>query len=98
MHLHSQHNQPLTWNDFVHRITQTFLSIDDTRQARDALEQLTQEGSVTNYIAKFTHLLFRIGDISESETYYTFRKGLKKHVKIKMDDLGIQFVQGANSL
>jgi len=98
MHLHSQHAQPRYWNVFVLDITETFLSINDTRQARDSLERLTQTGSVSDYIAKFTHLLFRIGDISESETYYTFKKGLKHHVKIKMDDLDIQYNPGDDSL
>src|SRR5947199_4772383 len=98
MLLHSQHAQATYWYLFIQDITETFLSIDDTRQARDSLEQLTQTGSVSDYITKFTHLLFRIGDILESETYYTFKKGLKHHVKIKMDDLDIQYNPGGNSL
>ena len=92
------HQQPITWLEFERAITTQFKSFNASLRARDKLFTLKQTTSVTEYIGGFNELIFQIEDLSESETFYQFKKGFKAAVLLKMDDLNIRYVDGGNSL
>jgi len=77
--------QPRRWDQFKILIEEQFYTINDDRKARDALRNLKQTTSVTNYIADFTNLTLRIKDMSDADIYYEFMTGLKREVREEME-------------
>jgi hypothetical protein len=62
------------------------------------LDNLKQTGSVTAYIGEFDALAYQVIDLSPSETFYMFKKGLKKPIIAKMDEMGINYEGHGGSL
>jgi Retrotransposon gag protein len=98
MMLTREHRTLTNWQQFEYNITNQFQSFNASLRARDQLYSLKQIGSVTDYIGKYNTLIYQIDDLSESETFYQFKKGLKPAVLIKMDEINIPFQEGLNSL
>ena len=66
--------------------------------ARNKLFALKQTKSVSDYIGEFNSLVYQIDDLSDSEAFYQFKKGLKPNILLKMDKLHVHFAEDANSL
>ena len=54
---------------------------DDENKDEDAFHDLTQTGSVADYVTAFEDLRLRLTDVSEAEAIRKFQGGLKNHVK-----------------
>ncbi|MFQ6638294.1 hypothetical protein Gotur_015676, partial [Gossypium turneri] len=50
-------------------------------KARAKVWQLTQRGTVRQYVREFSELMLQISDLSEKETFFSFKDGLKLWAK-----------------
>lgn len=51
------------------------------KKVRDKLRQLSQQGTVREYVKKFNELTFQISNLDEEEAFFFFIDGLKPQVK-----------------
>ena len=87
MALSRENRTPRHWVQFEQEVTKQFQSFNASLQARNQLYTLRQIGSVADYISRFSNLVYQIEDLSESEAFYQFKKGLKPAIIAKMDEI-----------
>lgn len=72
-----------SWDEFCKDLKKSFYPIDHERKTMDAIEKLSQKGSVAKYVEKFEHLRSQIQDVPVELWKRYFIKGLSHSVKIE---------------
>ena len=67
--------------EFREEFIRTFEPTTDAELARQNLEGFKQTGKVASYVTRFRELVGVIRDMSDSEKYRAFMKGLKPHIR-----------------
>jgi hypothetical protein len=73
---------PATWEEFVAAITHRFGQQVNRMMARDQLANLSQKGTVRDYVQQFQHIAITIPDLGRAERIAYFRRGLKTQVRV----------------
>lgn len=75
-----------TWADFCAAMRKQYLSVLHLQRARDRLASLTQTSSVRKYTQSFSAVCLEIGDdLSESEKFDRFKRGLKPRMRQELE-------------
>ncbi|XP_040948667.1 uncharacterized protein [Gossypium hirsutum] len=78
-----------TWEEFQGELKKQFYPQHAEKEARAKLRQLTQQGTVRDYVREFSELMLQISDLNEKETFYMFEDGLRMWAKQELRRLGI---------
>lgn len=66
-----------TWDNFKQELKSQFLPGNTSWQAREAMKNLKQTGSVKDYVKEFCALLLNVRNMSEDDKLFNFESGLK---------------------
>ena len=78
----------VTWTAFANCLKDVFTPIPEKERARSRLYDLKQTGSVQAYTALFREVTFVLDDLSPSEAFSLYKRGLKPKV---WSDIRLQF-------
>ena len=79
-----------TWKDFQSELKKHFYPKNADEEARDRLYQLKHEGSIREYVKRFSELKLLIKDLSKSEGLYLFKSGLQRWARMELKRMGVQ--------
>jgi hypothetical protein len=75
----------ITWQMFHTGLTGMFKPVNSKKVARDRLAALQQTHSVVKYNFDFQQLCLQIDDINEAEKLDKYVRGLKQHIRVKVE-------------
>jgi Retrotransposon gag protein/Zinc knuckle len=73
------------WTEFRQEIRLQFLPLNTVKAARDKIASLQQITSVQDYVNRFRPLAMKIPNFSEEEKVDRFVRGLKPHIRTKIE-------------
>jgi hypothetical protein len=79
-----------TWEALKQELKEQFLPSNSSWVARDALAKLKHDGSVREYVKKFSSLMLDVTDMSETDKLYTFLKGLQSWAQLELRRQGVR--------
>ncbi|KAL1074424.1 hypothetical protein V6Z11_D11G288400 [Gossypium hirsutum] len=79
-----------TWKEFQDEFKAQFYPEYAEDEARAKLHQLTQRGTVREYVREFSELMLQISDLSEKEAFFSFTDGLKPWAKQELQRRGVR--------
>ena len=74
----------LTWTDFATRLRKYLQPADQARLLKFKLKDLTQIGSITNYVSEFLEIVLQLPDATEDEKLDSFIWGLNARTKCEV--------------
>ena len=75
-----------TWRELRPLLLEEYQSTTMTRDAREALDALTQTGTVAQYCSQFRRIIMLLPDLPDAEMQYQFRKKLCSGMKNKISE------------
>ena len=84
-----------TWDDFKKDIKLHFYPENARFEAKEKLRWLKQTGTVREYVAEYSNLLFEIPDISEEDKFVFFISGLQPWARQELQRRGVQNLSSA---
>lgn len=75
---------PEDWPALKEILKEHFIPVNATETLRDQLHDLTQRGSVANYVERFCTITNQLSDVSTAEALDRFVRGLKPEVRAKV--------------
>ncbi|XP_016728394.2 uncharacterized protein K02A2.6-like [Gossypium hirsutum] len=87
-----------TWKEFQYEFKAQFYPEYAEDEARAKLRQLSQQGTVREYVQEFSELMLQISDMGEKEAFYSFMDGLKPWAKQELQRRGVQELTKAMSV
>ncbi|GMJ13797.1 hypothetical protein HRI_005048900 [Hibiscus trionum] len=73
-----------TWKDFQYEFKKHFYPKNAQQEARLKVRNLKHDGTILEYVRKFTELKLQLSSLSEDEGYFDFMNGLQKWAKMEL--------------
>ncbi|KAK9166643.1 hypothetical protein Scep_001834 [Stephania cephalantha] len=83
------------WEVLKRKLKDQFLPTNAAWQAREALRQLKQKGTVREYVKEFSSLLLDIKNMSEEDKLFNFTVGLQGWAQSELRRQGVKDLQNA---
>ncbi|MBA0785007.1 hypothetical protein Gotri_025292 [Gossypium trilobum] len=80
-----RHSEIKTWEEFQYELKGQLYPEYVKEEAREKLRQLTQRGTIGEYVREFKELIFQISDVNENKAFLTFNNGLKLWVRQELE-------------
>ncbi|KAL4383420.1 hypothetical protein GQ457_15G020230 [Hibiscus cannabinus] len=87
-----------TWEEFRTEFKAQYYPVYAERDARVRMRHIKQEGSIREYVKKFTELMLEIPDLSEEDAFINFTDGLQRWARVELDRRGIKEISKALSV
>ncbi|KAL4368760.1 hypothetical protein GQ457_05G024170 [Hibiscus cannabinus] len=73
-----------TWKDFQFAFKEHFYPKNAQEDARAKMRQLKHDGTILEYVRKFTELKFQLPSLNEDEGYFDLKNGLQKWARLEL--------------
>ncbi|KAL4342172.1 hypothetical protein GQ457_08G028120 [Hibiscus cannabinus] len=74
-----------TWKDFQFAFKEHFYPKNSQQEARAKMRQLQHDGTILEFVRKFTELKLQLLSLSEDEGYFDFTNGLQKWARMELE-------------